>query len=289
MDHGLDPRGQAWEPEEGEEWNPRNIDKTLDGKVLFRTAFIKSLNTPSIRLFLRLGADEVVEWSRRLGFTTELIADKALSLGASCVHTDELSRAFAVYARGGRWVEPATVRRIVDKRGRTVVDHRHPSDGALDVAGRIDRMGALAVDAPEQIVDEKTAFLITRLMREVVTSGTSTRATTIGAPAAGKSGTASKGTYTTDTWFVGFTSRHMTAAWMGDDEYERSLGEEDASYTTAIPMWTDYMKKVVAARPDHRKLPLDKPPGITSKVVDATHGGDPVAGLPQATIYYAGR
>jgi penicillin-binding protein 1A len=279
--------GKPWEPEEGEEWNPRNIDKTLDGKVLLRTAFIKSLNTPSIRLFLRLGADEVVDWSRRLGFSSELIADKALSLGASCVHTNELSRAFAILVQGGKWVDPVYVRRITDKRGRTVVDQRHPTDGAMDVAARIDRMAALAVEAPEQLVDERTAFLITRLMREVVTSGTSTRATTIGVPAGGKSGTASKGTYTTDTWFVGFTSRHLTAAWMGDDKYERSLGEEDASYTTAIPMWADYMKKVVEPLPQHQKLPLERPPGITQKIVDATHGGPPVEGLPQATVYYA--
>jgi penicillin-binding protein 1A len=285
MDSMLE--GKPWEPEPGEEWNPRNIEKTLDGKLLLRTAFIKSLNTPSIRLFVRLGADEVVEWARRLGITTELIADKALSLGASCVHTDELSRAFAVFVRGGKWIDPVYVRRVIDKRGRTVIDHRSPTEAAVDVAGRVDRLAALAIDAPEQIIDEQTAFLITRLMREVVTSGTSTRATTIGAPAGGKSGTASKGTYTTDTWFVGFTSRHVTAAWMGDDTYERSLGEEDASYTTAIPMWTDYMKKVVEPLPKHGKIPMEKPPGITSKVVDATHGGPPVEGLPIATIYYA--
>ena len=266
-------------------WRTFRIDKTLDGKVLLRTALIKSMNTPSIRLFLRLGADRVVEWARRLGFESELIADKALSLGASCVHSDELVRAFGIYVREGRWVDPVYITRVVDKLGRVRIDRRHPSDPAMDVAGRIDRMALAAREAPEQVIDIRTAFLITRLLREVVTAGIGARAGHIGAAAGGKSGTASKGTYTTDTWFVGFTSHHVTSAWMGDDAYERSLGEKDASYTTATPMWSWYMKDVVGETP-HGKIPVAKPPGIQSRTVDAAHGGAPVPGLPKAVVYY---
>lgn len=272
-------------PEPGETWNPQNIGQTLDGKVLLRTALIKSLNLPSIRLFVSLGADNVVAWARRLGFTTELIADRALSLGASCVRTDELSRAFSIFVRDGEWIDPIYLRRVVDKRGEVLLDQRHPLDPALDVAGRIDAVGRLGASGPRQVVDERTAFLITRLMREVVTAGIGGRATQIGVPAGGKSGTASKNAYTTDTWFVGFTSRHLTAAWMGDDTYERSLGDEDASYTTATPMWTQYMAQVVAGIP-HENLPRVRPPGITSKNVDARNGEEPVAGMPSATLYF---
>lgn len=288
--------GKAWEPEDGEAWNPKNIDKTLDGKVLFRTALIKSMNTPSIRLFLDLGADAVVAWTRRLGVSSELIADKALSLGASCVHTDELSRIFGIYVREGRWIEPVYVRRVVDKRGEVRIDDRHPYDGAMDAAGRIDRMTELGIAGERQVVDRRTAFLITRLLREVVTAGIGAYANKIGVPAGGKSGTASKGKFTTDTWFVGFTSREVTAAWMGDDEYERSLGDEEASYTTATPMWTNYMLEVVgdakgAPKDDdtvrrYGPLPVEVPPGVSSRVVDAAHGGDPIPGLPQARVYY---
>lgn len=272
-------------PEPGESWNPQNIGQTLDGKVLLRTALIKSLNLPSIRLFVSLGADKVVAWARRLGFTTELIADRALSLGASCVRTDELVRAFSIFVRGGSWIDPVYIRRVLDKRGNTLLDQRHPLEAAVDVAGRLDRMGALALAGPRQVVDDRTAFLITRLMREVVTAGIGGRASQIGVPAGGKSGTASKHAYTTDTWFVGFTSRHTTAAWMGDDTYERSLGDEDASYTTATPMWTQFMAGVVAGIP-HESLPLHRPPGISSRNVDARNGEEPTPGFPTATLYF---
>jgi penicillin-binding protein 1A len=277
--------GKAYVPEPGETWSPSNIDKTVDGKVLLRTSLIRSLNTSSLRLFLRLGAKDVVAWARRLGFEGELIADKALALGASCVHTDELARAFAIYAQGGAWVEPVYVTRVTDERGRVLMDARDPLDGGMDVAGRLDRMAARVTAGPTQVIDERTAFLISRLLREVVTAGIAARAGRVKVPVAGKTGTASKGPYTTDTWFVGFTSRHVATAWMGDDKYERSLGDEDASFTTAIPMWVDFMKPIVAGVP-HYAVPGEKPAGISSRIVDATYGGPPVGGFPSALIYF---
>lgn len=273
---------RPYQPEPGEEWNPQNIHGTLSGEVLLRNAFIFSLNLPSIRLFNRLGADNVVRWARRLGFSTELIADKALSLGASCVRTDELSRAFGVFVREGRWVDPIYVRRATDKNGKVVIDERHPYDEAMDVGGRVDAMARLALSPPKQIVDIGTAFLITKMMRDVVTNGIAKTANKAGIPAGGKSGTASKNAYTTDTWFVGFTSRYVTAAWMGDDTYERSLGDEDASYTTATPMWTDFMRRVAAGMP-HRMVPVRRPDGIRPRVVQ-WEGGE--GAMRNAMLYF---
>jgi penicillin-binding protein 1A len=262
---------RPYEPEPDEEWNPQNIHGTLEGKVLLRNAFIHSLNLPSIRLFVRLGADEVVAWARRLGFTTKLIADKALSLGASCVRIDELTHAFAIYVREGRSFEPTYVRRVTDKNGRVVLDRRHPWDGAMDVSGRLDAMARLALDPPHQAIDRRTAYLITHMMRDVVTAGIGGRARRVEVPVAGKSGTASENKFTTDTWFSGFTSRYATTAWMGDDTYERSMGDVEASYTTATPMFTEYMEHVVAGIP-HREIPIARPPGVHPRVVSFTAG-----------------
>ncbi len=281
MDTMLEDR--AYEPEPGEAWNPQNIHGTLSGRILLRNAFIHSLNLPSIRLFQKLGADEVVTWARRLGLTTELIADKALSLGASCVRMDELTRAFGVFVREGRSWEPRYVRRVRNKRGEVVLDHRHPFDEAMDLAGRLDAMGRRATDgAATQLIDERTAFLITRMMRDVVTAGIGRRAQKIGVPAGGKSGTASKMKNTTDTWFVGFTARYATAAWMGDDQYERSMGDEEASYTTATPLWADFMTHVVDGIPHGTALPARKPDGVHSKSVTFEQG----LGEKSAVLYF---
>ena len=74
---------------------------------------------------------------------------KALSLGASCVRMDELTRAFGTFVRGGTQVEPVYVSRVVDKTGMTVLDQRHPTDPALTPARRLERLTA-SVLTPRQ-------------------------------------------------------------------------------------------------------------------------------------------
>ena len=37
---------------------------------------------------------------------------------------------------------------------------------------------------------------------------------------------------------------------------------------------------------EHEPIPGPTPPGVGKLVVDATHGGEPVEGMPAATIYY---
>lgn len=273
-DYAMDTvlEDHPYEPEPGEEWNPQNIHGTLDGTVLLRNAFIHSLNLPSIRLFKQLGADNVVAWARRLGFTTPFAADRALSLGASCVQMDELTRAFAIFASDGKSFPTTEIRRIKDKTRQTRLDQRAFTDGAMDLASRLDAMGDLALHPPAQLIDRRTAFLITHMLHDVVTSGIGRRALKIGVPAGGKSGTASKNKFTTDTWFVGFTSRYATAAWVGDDQYERSMGDDEASYTTATPLWTEFMTAAVDGIP-HDEIPTVKPPGVVSRNVVYEAGG----------------
>jgi penicillin-binding protein 1A len=274
---------RPYEPEPGEEWNPENVHGTLDGKVTMHMALVRSLNLPSIQLLVKVGAKEAARWARRLGFTTKIHADKALALGASCVRMDELTRAFATFVRGGSQRDPVYVRRVLDRRGEPVEDHTIAEDPLLDEAARLDRLWALSSTRPRQVIDERTAFLITKLLRDSVTWGIAARCRIVPAPTGGKGGTSSD---TMDVWFVGFTSQWATAAWIGDDTYQRPLGEKEASYTSAIPMWANYMKAAVSTRP-HKELPMHRPDGLKSTVIDFITGGPPTAGSKKTVkIFY---
>jgi penicillin-binding protein 1A len=217
---------------------------------------------------VKVGAKETARWARRLGFTTPIHADKALALGASCVQTDELTRAFATFVRGGTQIDPLYIRRIVDRTGRTVEDHTIPEDPLLSEGDRLDRIWARSTYRPKRVIDARTAFLITKLLRDSVLQGIAARCRIVPAPTGGKGGTSSD---TMDVWFVGFTSQWVTTAWIGDDTYQRPLGEKEASYTSAIPMWANYMKRAVGERP-HRDLPMDRPDGLKSMTIDFTTG-----------------
>ena len=80
--------------------------------------------------------------------------------------------------------------------------------------------------------------------------------------AAGKTGTSS---HTSDVWFIGYTSRWMATAWIGDDTYQRQLGFKDASFMLSVPMWARFMVHAVGDQP-LEEIPWDKPPA--GKVTD---------------------
>jgi len=91
------------DPVTGETWTPTNLEGTLDGDVTLEYALVFSKNIPSVDLFRRLGAKNVLAWARRLGFSTKIFPDDALALGASCSRLDEMARAFTLFARLGTW------------------------------------------------------------------------------------------------------------------------------------------------------------------------------------------
>ena len=254
------------DPDTGETWTPTNLGETWDNAVTLEYALVFSKNVPSIDLFRRLGAKNVEEWARRLGFTTKIFADDALALGASCSKLDEMARAFTLFARLGTWwPRPEAhakdwiyVRRIVDRNGDTVEDNTVAEDPELAPGDRLDRVAALAgVEAPRAI-SARTAFLTTRLLAHEVEFGFANVLRATGINAAGKTGTSSA---TSDNLFIAFTSKFTTLVWMGDDKKERALGKNDAAYLTVVPLWARYMYEAARSEPNPT-IPWVVPPGV---------------------------
>lgn len=253
-------------PLTGEEWTPTNLGETVDGDVTLEYALVFSKNIPSVDLFKRLGATNVEDWARRMGFTTKIFADDALALGASASKLDELARAFTLFARNGAWwprpggkeKDWIYVRRILDREGNTVEDNTVPEDPQLAAGDRFDRLAALAGVTAPQAIPARAAFLMSRLLAHEVIYGFANvlRATEV--KAAGKTGTSSD---THDTLFVAYTSKFTTLTWMGDDQKERALGKFDAAYITAVPLWSRYMYEA-ARRYPNPDIPWAVPPGV---------------------------
>jgi penicillin-binding protein 1A len=246
------------DPITGEEWIPTNLNDTVDYQVTLEYALIWSKNVPSVQLYKLCGGPEVEAWARRLGFTDEIIIDQALALGASYTRIDELTRAFSAFAKNGVRVDPLYVRRVRDREGRVLEDNTAASDpmGAPEL--RLDRLVATAGKRREPVIPPRTAWLTSRLLRRVVTKGHAPSLRATGMPAAGKTGTSSK---TQDVWFVGYTSRWMTTAWVGNDKLDRPIGHKDAAFMIAVPMWARYMWEVAAAQP-LQEIPWERPKGV---------------------------
>ena len=270
FDTRLNDAAQTFiDPVTGEPWTPTNLNDTQQGEVTLEYALVFSKNVPSVDLFLKLGASNVEAWARRLGFSTKIIADKALALGASCSKLDEMTRAFTLFARNGTWwprppdkaKDFIYVRRILDRTGNSVEDNTLPDDPQLATGDRFDRFAAVGGIQPIQAIPARAAYLMSKLLQLEVEHGFANVVRQTGIPSAGKTGTSSD---THDTWFIAYTPKFTTTVWMGDDKKQRALGRYDAAYMTVVPLWARYMYEATKDYPPG-KIPWEIPPGVNPK------------------------
>jgi penicillin-binding protein 1A len=78
------------------------------------------------------------------------------------------------------------------------------------------------------------------LLCATVESGIAGRARAVGWPVYGKTGTTNN---YSDAWFVGFDNRLAVGVWVGRDDHT-ALGIEETGLKAALPIWTEFMKKV---------------------------------------------
>ena len=99
--------------------------------------------------------------------------------------------------------------------------------------------------------------MTSRLMEEVLTTGTAASARSLGfrLPAAGKTGTTND---FKDAWFVGYTTSMTCGVWVGFDQ-PQTIIPRGYGAALALPVWTQVMTKAAQrypARPLEPTMPL---------------------------------
>ena len=189
-------------------WKPQNYGQDFKGDVTLRTALVNSMNIPAVKtaeaLSAKFGMLTLAQWAKGLGLTTPVKLELGTALGSSCVNLWELTNVYALFARYGE-KRPATfVKRVLDRDGNVLEDRTDWRDPWVGLDARLAAGFAEVTRPRERAMDERTAYIMVRLMREVATVGTGARAAALGKPAAGKTGTTND---SFDTWFMGFTAR----------------------------------------------------------------------------------
>ncbi|NTW88776.1 MAG: penicillin-binding protein, partial [Desulfobulbaceae bacterium] len=206
-------------------WKPQNYDHEFRGPVTMREALTYSINIVSVKIMEQIGAQYTAEYAKKLGFTSPIPANLALALGAASISPFELTSAYAVFANGGVLTPQYFITKVTDTDG-TVLQETPPP-------------------VPVPVISPETAYVITNLMQSVVASGTGYRASVIGRPVAGKTGTTNGAK---DAWFVGYIPQLVTGVWVGYDQ-ERSLGSGGTGGQAAAPIWGDFMQKAIMNLP----------------------------------------
>jgi penicillin-binding protein 1A len=260
--------------DEESSWKPQNYGEDFKGDVTLRTALVNSMNIPAVKtaeaLWSKFGADALADWSRTLGLTTPVKRELGTALGSSCVTLWELTNVYALFARYGEKRPSGFVKRVLDRDGNVLEDHADWRDPWVPLGARLAAGYAEVTRPRERAMDEKTAYILVRLLREAATVGTGARAAALGKPAAGKTGTTND---SFDTWFMGFTHDLATGVWLGYDVNVTPLGRYETGGHASLPIWLDYTKAALAGREQPEFV---APEGIVEVKIDP-QTGKPVA------------
>ncbi len=96
--------------EKGVLYSPRNYDGRYRGPLLARRALAGSENVPAVALASQVGVPTLLRFLNRAGLSTfdrtPSYYGLGLTLGNAEVRLDQLVAAYAVFARGGQWIQP---------------------------------------------------------------------------------------------------------------------------------------------------------------------------------------
>jgi penicillin-binding protein 1A len=233
-------------------WEPKNYDGKFEGPMRLRTALAKSKNMVSIRILQSIDPKYAQDYVTRFGFD----ADKhppylTMALGAGSVTPLQLARGYAVFANGGYLIQPHFIQKIVDDRGNELGTAKP----------------ALAGEEALRVIDARNAFIMDSMLQDVTRYGTAASVAKLGRrDLAGKTGTTND---FVDGWFCGYQPELVGVAWMGFDQ-PKTLGKNQTGGRIALPIWIEYMGKVLKGVPEGQRA---VPPGVVSARSDV----DPAA------------
>jgi len=226
-------------------WSPKNYTNNFKGLTTIRKAIADSVNIVAVKVFNDIGVDRGIEYAQKLGIKNLILTgaknDRQLSAALGGITKGvtplELVSAFGTFANEGIHVEPVAILKVVDKNGRTILENK-----------------------PQQwsAISKQVAFIITDMLRSVVTEGTGTRLADFPFPVAGKTGTTSDDK---DVWWVGYTPHLAGVVWMGHDD-PTPMRNVAGGYQPAL-MWKQIM---AVAHKDLPKAQFAKPEGIVGPI-----------------------
>lgn len=272
-------------------WRPKNDNNTFLGPIRMREALYKSRNLVSIRLLQTMGVDYTINYITRFGFNAQdLPRNLSLALGTATLTPMEIATGWTTFANGGYKIEPYLIQRIEEREGNLLFEanparvppretqtadveiHPVPSNPVIADGEQMPAAPRFA----EQVLDERTAYIMTSMLQDVIKRGTGRRALALGRDdIAGKTGTTND---SIDSWFSGYNADLVTTVWAGFDQ-PQSLGRNEYGGTVALPIWMNYMGAALKDMPEH---PPAEPDGLLKLRIDPVSGRAATPSTPDA-------
>lgn len=296
LEHGYNPSTIIMDTPEAmpgfdsaSSWKPKNYDGEYKGPVTMRIALEQSRNIPTIKIADKVGVNTILKFIDRIGFNAKLEPNLSIALGTFGVSPRDMVSTYAIFPNGGKFITPRAIISVVDGDGKKYNVAENEKDMKV-----IDDKEVSVKDSPvvqagpytknlsgTQVYDPRLAFVMTNIMKGVVTSGTAASARDLSPNIAGKTGTTND---YVDAWFVGFTSNVVTAVWTGFDD-NKTLGFGETGGRSALPIWKEYMRANIKKYGDQ---PFEVPAGVISQWINKETGSKVAPNSPGSILeYYA--
>lgn len=200
---------------EGTKTAVKNWDNSYQGNITLRQALYNSRNVPAVKLFNEIGPENVSKFLKNLGIQyKEIQQANAISSNTETqdgtkygISTEKMAAAYAAFANGGTYNEPLYINKIKYQDG---------SEQTFENKGK-------------KAMEPYTAYMITDMLKDVITKGTGTYAQIPNLFQAGKTGTSNYtddelakiphyGSISPDVMFTGYTPHYSLSIWAGYDK-----------------------------------------------------------------------
>lgn len=299
LEHGYNPTTIIMDTPEAmpgfdsaSSWKPKNYEGDYKGPVTMRVALEESRNIPTIKIADKVGVNNILKYVERIGFNAKLEPNLSIALGTFGVSMRDLVSTYAMFPSGGKLVIPKAIISVIDRDGKKYTINESEKDSKQTDEKVENDEKTLSTTPPvinpnpflanlnaTQVYDPRLAFVMTGLMKGVITSGTGAAARDLSPNIAGKTGTTSD---YVDAWFVGYTSNVVTAVWAGFDD-NKTLGHGETGARAVLPIWKEYMRANIAKFGDQ---PFEMPAGVTSAWVNKETGRKTSPGAPGSIVEY---
>ena len=231
------------------DYTPSNYGNKYYGWVTVREAVTKSLNVPAVKTLSAVGVYRAKDFAKRCGIEFDDMDDSlALALGGFTygVSPLQIAGAYSCFASGGIYNTPTLIKKITDRNGLTVYEYRQDS---------------------RRVMSEANAYILTSMLKSVVTEGTGHRLNTLDIPIAGKTGTVGLANGNRDAWMAGYTPEYTAVVWQGYDSDRLGLLPSSATGGTYPALMLYELFNHIY--PDGRSGDFEKPESVKQYSIDA--------------------
>ncbi len=207
-------------------WNPQNYNHSVGGKYSIAGALAKSMNIPTVNLFLQLPFKSVQTMWSNLGFSQTLEYNPSTALGAATASLYEMAFAYASFANGGTKVEAQIISSIKNSKGEVLYQNEF-------------------LHKKEQLLSENSAILLNAILQKAINEGTGRSMKNVYGvqlPLAGKTGTSQN---YADAWFLAYNPNLVMATRVGASmpSIHFNNGANGSGSTLALPLIAKTLQK----------------------------------------------